>query len=136
MTTHKRIRFGEFVTIALRGKSEVWTAEFRFEGEHQRRSLKTRNLKIARKRAAKIDRQLADGTFAVTHNRRDVAGTDNFITSAINAYIQWCETEGCRPKTRTKYRGILEKFGAFAADKGVTKMPSVEMRLIDKFRQF
>lgn len=56
------------------------------------------------------------------------------IEVAIKKYLTFRETEGDRPKTRTKYEGILERFKTFAADRHVVDLDGVKLPLIDDYR--
>ena len=58
-----RIRVGAHVSMAPRGKKKTWTVDFRFQGEHHRKSLKTINKKVALNRALKLDAELSVGIF-------------------------------------------------------------------------
>jgi integrase len=129
----RRIPIGEFVCIYQRGQRRVWTADFHHDGRHGRKSLKTKNLRVARQRAAQLDRQLANGGFegCTTASKKQVAMT---IEEAIKRFITHKETEGCEPKTCTKYNGILKKFCGFAAGAGHTKLAEVDLPLVDRFR--
>ena len=56
------------------------------------------------------------------------------MAQAIEEYINYLETEGRRPKTLQKYRGILTNFASFAELQNVSQVSGVDMRLIDQFR--
>ncbi len=51
----KRILVGERVYIYPRGKTKIYCADFWYDGKHHRRSLKTRNLKVARQKAIQLE---------------------------------------------------------------------------------
>lgn len=57
----ERIKVGDRVTIRKRGSGGTWQAEFHFSGEHRRKSLKTKNKKIAVQRASQLDAELVSG---------------------------------------------------------------------------
>ena len=52
---------GEFVYIQRRGKRGIYQADFHWEGEHIRRSLKTANTRTARSRALELERHMQEG---------------------------------------------------------------------------
>lgn len=129
---HERIQVGEFTTIYKRGKRGTYTADFHHNGEHCRRSLKTSNLKVARQRAMTLERQILDGK--IMPPKAYVAPTPETIHETLGEFLDYLETEGRRPKTIKKYRGILENFANFAAARRSSKLADVDMRLIDQFR--
>jgi len=128
----KRIQVGEFTTIYKRGTKGIYTADFHHNGKHCRRSLNTSNLKVARKRAVELERQILDGEpVAPTTNGKPSQGT---VRPVIDGFLAYLETEDRRPKTLKKYRGILENFASFAETQDLRRLADVDMRIIDKFR--
>ncbi len=101
----------ERVTIYPRGKNKTYVAEFWFKGTHRRKSLGTTNLRIARRRAVKLDWQLAMGEF-----------------------LNYLEFEGCRPKTRVRYPGELNAFAAFLSTDNIDLLSDIDLRYFDRFR--
>lgn len=128
----KRIPVGEFTTIYMRGEKGIYTADFHYDGEHCRRSLRTSNLKIARQRAMELEREILDGRFGRTKGADNAAPTT--IRHAADEFLAFLETERRRPKTRRKYQGILHNFASFAEIQRAGRLLDVDMRLIDKFR--
>jgi hypothetical protein len=63
----KRIQVGEFTVIYKRGTKGTYTADFHHDGEHGRRSMGTTNLKIARQRAIKLEREIIAGHLGRTN---------------------------------------------------------------------
>lgn len=63
MDESRRIRVGDRVVIYPRGKRGIWCADFWWDGQHQRQSLKTHNKKTAIDRATKLAASLVDGSF-------------------------------------------------------------------------
>lgn len=57
------ILIGERVKIHPRGKKRIYTADFWNDGQHHRRSLKTRNFKVARQKALQLENQLLEGSY-------------------------------------------------------------------------
>jgi len=128
----KRIQVGEFTSIYKRGTKGIYTADFHHNGKHCRRSLNTSNLKVARKRAVEMERQIKDGGLAGSMaNGKSSQGT---IRPAIDEFLAYLETEGRRPKTLKKYRGILENFAGFSETQDLRRLVDVDMRIIDRFR--
>lgn len=133
MSDKGRILVGEFVSICPRGKRGRWSAEFHRDGQHHRRALNTTNLRVARQRAAVIDRELAAGTFQAPV-RSDHKQPQSLLTQVIDDFIVHCDTGGSRDKTRTKYAGILSTFAEYCASQDVTLMRQIDLQLIDRYR--
>ncbi len=127
--TSKRVRVGDRVTIYPRGKNRIYCADFWFEGEHHRRSLKTRNLKVARQRAIQLEADLLAGGY-------QPAPAPWTLEEAIDAYLDHLKTEDRRPKTRTKYRGILTTFREYAQTSDIRRLSQVTAVLVDQYRSF
>lgn len=128
----KRIPVGEFTTIYKRGEKGIYTADFHHNGKHCRRSLYTNNLKVARKRAVELERQILNGE-PVVPTTNGKSAQDN-IRPVIDEFLAHLETEDRRPKTLKKYRGILENFASFAQIQNMRRLADADMRIIDKFR--
>lgn len=120
---------GERVRVRSRGKKGIYTADFWHDGKHHRRSLKTRNLKIARQRALKFEAQLLDGSYQPGPPPMPLA-------KVIDEYVAYLRTENRRPKTVTRYEGVLRTFQTFAEDNNVHRLTQVTMALVDKYRAF
>ena len=50
--------------IRHRGKRGIYTAEFGHNGQHQKRSLRTADQRVARRRAVELEAELASGEYA------------------------------------------------------------------------
>lgn len=58
------------------------------------------------------------------------------LSQAKTDFRAFLETEGRRPKTITKYTGILDRFITFAGERKASKLAAVDLSLIDKYREF
>ena len=125
----KQILVGERVRIYPRGKKKIYCADFWYDGKHHRRSLKTRNFKIARQKALRLETQLMEGSY-------QPAPPPMPLSEAIEAYLEHLRTENRRPKTITKYEGVLRIFREFAEDHNVFRLAQVTVVLMDKYRAF
>lgn len=123
------ILVGERVRIYPRGKKKIYCADFWADGEHRRRSLKTRNLKIARQKAMQLESQLQEGSY-------QPAAPPISLGDAIKSYIEHVKTENRRRKTVTKYEGFFRVFREFAETNGVYRLAQVTVVLVDKYRAF
>jgi integrase len=125
----KSILVGERVRIYPRGKKKIYCADFWYDGKHQRRSLKTRNLKIARQKALQLEAQLIEGELQPVPRSVD-------LNTGIDAYLDHVTTENRRPKTITKYKGFFAIFQEFAKKNGVFRLSQVTLAMVDKYRAF
>jgi integrase len=123
------ILIGERVRIYPRGKKKIYCADFWYDGKHQRRSLKTRNLKIARQKALQLEAQLLAGDLQPKL-------IPMALGKAIAAYVEHVKTENRRPKTVTKYKGFFEIFREFATAHNALRVAQVTLALIDQYRVF
>ena len=125
----KSILIGERVRIYPRGKTQIYCADFWYDGKHQRRSLKTRNRKIARQKALQLEASLLEGEF-------QPAPISMVLDKAIEVYLEYVKTENRRPKTIVKYKGFFKVFRAFAERNNVYRLSQVTLALVDKYRAF
>ena len=130
MISNNRILVGASVYIAPRGKGNIYCAEFSFRGKHCRRSLKTRNVKVARQRALALERTLDGGTETLPTPKSKPIKFD----AAIDAFLEHQRLAGCRRKTLTKYRGVLLQLQSHAQRQHVTEVGSVDLPLVDAYR--
>lgn len=63
MADNNRFPIGDRVVIYQRGKKKIWYADFHENGQHRRKSLKTKNRKTAEQRARKLDTELVSGEY-------------------------------------------------------------------------
>lgn len=130
---NQRELVGHRVYIYPRGKKRIYTADFWYEGEHYRRSLKTPNKKIARQRAVELDHKISKGEFTLAAKPQKTRSMP--VAEAISRFISFHETEGSQPKTVTKYRGILKRFQTFATSHKIDDLEKISLDLIDRYRE-
>ena len=118
MTNPERIQVGDRVTIYRRGKAGTWCADFWFDDEHRRTSLKTQNKKIAIQRAVRLDNELIDGSFRTS-------ATNTLIVDAINDYLAFLQSESRARKTIVRYRGELNGFRDFCHERRARRLVTV-----------
>ncbi len=123
-----RNRIGDRVTIYPRGKKKTFCADFWLEGQHRRKSLHTRDRKIAEQRAVKLAASLQGGTY-------EPPPPPVTVQVAVEDYLSYLTTEGRRPKTLVRYRGELCAFRDFLQSHGVIRLAQITPVLFDKFRQ-
>ena len=131
--TDKPILVGERISIYPRGKKKIYNATFWHAGKHCRRTLGTRNAKIARQRALELDRRIFTGT-SVSPSWSESGIQLMSVEQAVTDFIEYKITEGCRRKTIVKYRGMLELFKKFVSERNVQAMSEITLLLIDKFQ--
>jgi len=122
-----RIRVGDRVTIYRRGKSGIWCADFWFDDEHRRTSLKTQNKKVAIQRAVKLDNELIDGSFRTS-------ATNTLIVDAISDYLTYLQNENRARKTIVRYRGELNGFYDFCLGRRARRLTQITPTLFDRYR--
>jgi integrase len=121
---------GDKVTLYPRGKKQIYTARFSLNGKSSRQSMYTRKRKVAIKRAIQFEAELVSGSFQPKAAKKQKV-TMEF---AVKEFIDFQRSEGRRPKSVTKYEGVLRKFREFAGIHGVTALDGVDLQLFDKYR--
>jgi len=124
-TKSTREKVGRFVTILRRGRR--YYAEFRVGAVQSRRALGTRNLKGAREQALELDAQLQRGAVPQRYARVP-------LSEAIDDYLAYAESEGCRPTTLEKYRSALLCFRDYASGQSIAHLDQVSLFVLDRFR--
>ncbi|MHC4180704.1 MAG: hypothetical protein ACYSWU_24655, partial [Planctomycetota bacterium] len=81
-----RTLIGERVRLIRRGKRRIFHADFWFDGQHRRRSLRTSNMKFARQRAVQLEAELVAGRF-----RREPPKVT--IDDAVDRYLEFLTVE-------------------------------------------
>lgn len=117
---------GERVRIFRRGR--VWHANFQQGGKQHRPSLKTTSKKEARRRALKIEAELADGRWKAV---KPAAG----VAEAVTAYLAFLKAEDRAPKTVGKYTGVLGRVAELAARRKVKDLAGVDLAFLDAYRE-
>lgn len=126
-SNNNRTRVGDRVVIYPRGKKQIYCADFWHEGKHHRVSLDTRNKKIAIQRAVKIDADLASDKYATPP-------PPTGISEAAEKYLAFLKSEGRARRTIVRYKGLLEVFAEFCAERNVSRLGQVSMLLFDEYR--
>lgn len=124
-----RVSIGNRVTIYPRGKKNTWTAEFWFDGQHRRKSLKTQNKKIATDRALKLELELQAGDYQSIPN-----GVT--IDDAIERYLNSLKADNRARKTVVRYRGELERVRTFCHERKVRLLSRITPTLFDSYRSW
>jgi len=124
---NERTPVGDRIVIYRRGAKKTWTAEFSDGGVHRRKSLRTKNKKVALQRATELAGQLEAGEFRTPPKPAT-------IRKAIDAYMEYLTTNNRARRTITRYRGELNTFADFAAGRSVRNLAQVSMSLLDRYR--
>lgn len=118
-----------------RGRRSLIQADFHYDGQHQRRSLKTTDRSVAVERALELEARIQTGTF---EQGRQVGRTRSLrnatLAYALEVFVDGKLTNGVRPKTISKYAGTLRGFAAFAARGGVIRVGRATLPLVDAYR--
>ena len=116
-------RIGERVSIFLNGR--VWYANWQEGPKQQRKSLRTRNHEIARQKARTLEAELSGAVLRQT-------GTVD-IAAAVQAYIDWQDSNDRAPKTMLKYRDVLNRFATHCREAGVRPVHAITTQTVDEF---
>jgi len=113
------------VSIYQRGKK--WQVIYSFEGKQIRKSLGTKNKKVAERKARIIDAQLIEGI----HQPKKQAP---LITEAIGLYAALLTAKGARPATLKRYKPELQRILEFAATQHIFRVSGLNRSFFDAFR--
>ncbi|MDB5356907.1 MAG: site-specific tyrosine recombinase XerD [Phycisphaerales bacterium] len=128
------VRIGDKVRVRPRGKRGIYVAEFWHNGKHQRRSLKTSRLDLARQRAVQIEAQLATGG-PITAPAKPTVPTAYPLRASVQEYLDAKDAEGAKPKTCVKYRQwLLDSFVPFLEVHQMTNLDQVTPAMFDLYR--
>lgn len=137
--SNQRVLVGERVTLFRRGNKGIWQMDFHHEG-HRVKSTRTADLRTAKQRAMKVAVQLIDGTYEIHSSQRSLVVEPTIegisLSVAINDFIDFHKTEGTRPKTHIRYRGILTTFREFVEGLEINLVSQVKLSTIDSYRCF
>jgi site-specific recombinase XerD len=121
-----RFEISDRVKLRRRGKKKVWTAEFHFNGHHRYRSMKTANLKEAKRRAQKLAVELDGGVYRSPPRAKP-------YDEAVEDYLASLTANGRCTATTAKYRPVLAAFGGVLAAAGVTTVVQMTPAHFDQF---
>ncbi len=121
-------RVGERVRIYFRGQ-HYW-ANVQHRGRQLRCSLKTNNVKTARRLALAWEQEVLAGTQLIATQREPTT-----IAQAVDMLLAACEAEGRAVKTLSKYRGVLQRVVDLATEKDQCDLQSLDLAWIDRYRQ-
>ena len=118
-------KIGDIVSIHLRGS--VWHVVYQHAGKQNRKSLKTRSKKEARRRALFIERDVLAGQHVA--ERRPpliVEVAADFRAAKVG--------EGLAPKTLQKYDHCIRLLNELAGELQISRIDQVSPRFMEKFR--
>lgn len=122
--TKFRLKVGARVTVCQRGQN--YYAEFYENGKQQRVSLSTKNLKVAKEKAIKIDYALVNGESNQT--------IDLSVAEAVVLYISWLRTERRAKNSIQRYLGELNSLTAFCKLKKILRLSEIKASTFDAYR--
>ena len=128
MTENNRFPIGDRVVIYQRGQKKTWYADFHENGQHRRKSLRTKNRKVAEQRARKLDTELIDGEYKPPAPAVKIADAkDQFIAAMKDA--------GRKHKTISKYQKEIGDLVTFANAMGVVNVKDFTPEVFQKYRK-
>ncbi len=113
--------------VSIFKRDAWWQANYQLDGKQRRLALKTRSHREARRRAVALEAELLAGN----DPRRKPAPT---VSEATERYVAYLRTEGRRPKTMTKYTGILQRLVSLCTELGARDMSQLTLRVVDEYR--
>jgi len=116
---------GDVVSIFQRGP--VWHANFQHEGRQQRKSLKTRSKKEARRQAVRLEAGLIDGRYE--QQIRAPA-----IQKVIHAYMSHLRTERKAKKTLGKCELTFKRLAVLAAARKARTILDINLQFVDAYQ--
>ena len=125
---NNRTAIGDKVTIYPRGKKKTYYADFHHNGRHSRKSLKTKNFQVAKKRAIKLEAELIDGEYKPPAPAIKLA-------DAKELFIEAMKEAGRKPKTITKYKREISDLVEFAHRKGVVNIKDFTPQIFNEYRK-
>jgi len=127
-----RNRTGDRMTIYPRGQKRIYVADFWFAGNHCRKSLRTKNVRVARQRAVDLESRLQQGHNPLQQPTRKTMS----LRQATDDFLNYQKTERRRAKTLTKYEGLFKIFNEFVIAEGHMEVNDVDLSLIDHYRGY
>jgi Site-specific recombinase XerD len=121
-----REKIGDYVSIYRRNKT--WWVMYQLDGKQQRESLKTSNVKEARRCGQKIEFQLQENTL-------QAKPSNITISDAIAEYLDHLETLDRSARTKTKYRQVLGRAALIADELDLKYLHQINLRFIDAYRK-
>jgi integrase len=116
------------VTIYKSEASSNWYVQYNYPSEGQRkRSLRTRNVKAARRKAWDIVLKLRSGDIGLTVHRGPR------LKEAIESFLADKRRIGRRETTITEYRRALEQFCQFVTENGITRLDQLTPPHLEKY---
>lgn len=121
-------RIGEKVRIYKRG-DQYW-ANLQHRGRQLRKSLKTNNVKTARRLALAWEQEVLSGSSSTA-----VPAEPPTVARVVELLLAVCESEERAKKTLDKYGGVLQRVIDLAEELGLTDILQIDLRFIDRYRQ-
>lgn len=118
----------EKITIRTRGKKKTWTAEYWHNGKHHRKSLRTRNQKVAVQEATKLAAKLLEGTLPDSLKNYPVE-------QAIKEYLEAARLDRKAKKTMVKLEGVFKRWGQHLDSAGVRHLQQIRPTHFEAFRR-
>jgi integrase len=119
-------KIGDHVSILRRGSK--WYANYQFNGKQVRKSLRTRNLKEARRKALLIEAELLEGRHVETIKAKK-------IEEVTAAYVRHLESQQRRRKTVQKVELVIRRVKDLAAKRRAVTMKDIDLQFADAYRQ-
>ncbi|MCA9088324.1 MAG: site-specific integrase [Planctomycetaceae bacterium] len=119
---------GERVRIYKRG--DTYWANLQHRCQQLRKSLKTNNIKTARRLALAWEQEILGGSSSTSTPREP-----STVDRTVEMFLAACEAEQRARKTLTKYRGVLQRVIDMAAEQRLTDILQIDLNFVDRYRQ-
>lgn len=126
ITLGKRVYYRDGKKVTAKSFSVEYTDH---EGKQQCKSLGTKNIVHARRKAIKIQDQLEKGIESKSPSRIS-------IKELADKYLEMAKTKGTTPKTQAKYRTDLEKLKYFCDENNIKMARKFTQNNLYSYRQY
>jgi len=121
-------RIGEKVRIYQRG-DQYW-ANLQHRGRQLRKSLKTNNVKTARRLALAWEQEVLSGSTSTA-----VPTEPPTVAHVVELLLAVCASEERAQKTLEKYRSVLQRVVELAEEGALTDIQQIDLTFVDQYRQ-
>lgn len=118
----------EMIKLWRRGKKGIWTAEYWHNGKHHRKSLRTRNQKVAEKEATKLAARILEGNLPDSLKKYP-------LSQAMNDFVEQARLDGRDHKTILEYEKVFKGWKAYLTSMGVRTLQQITTEHYEQYRR-
>ncbi|HWL10742.1 MAG TPA: site-specific integrase [Planctomicrobium sp.] len=120
-------RIGEQVRLYRRGST--YCANLQYRGRQFRKSLKTNNVKTARRVALAWEQEVLSVEVSVSGS-----ASPPTLQQVTEMLLTSCESEERAPRTISRYRSVFQTFSVFAEKSNVRDILDLDLAFVDSYR--